>query len=575
MKRRFILLSCLCAICLLPTYGRDKSLPQAQSRLVAALLAHADSLLEKSDDLCRVKETHIGRLRSSMANFTDDEQQYWLNRSLYHEYSTYNSDSALHYAQRCLDIANKLGREDMRVEALLNRCEILTATGLLDKAEACIDSIDSEKLTPQQFVQYCERRLFIGTRQAQYLADEGNSLPYPADVDTLVVRALSVLDRNDPEYAWFSGWHNSVDSVTAAAAIADISASVEAMAPDTRRAAMNAWILARLYEYTGAQDMRLIWLLRSAIADISVCNKEIASMQEAAWMLYNLGDLDHAYRFYDYTMRCAADYKSRVRMGLLGMQQEQVMSAVRDRSVTQAHQSRLFVIFLLALLLIIAAAFIVLLRQHRQLSYSRLRLASTNEELKQRVDELQQIRSELASTNEELSATCREASLTAKQLATLTEEREHYIASIFGICSSYINKLDDFRKNIYHMILARRFDDIGQLTKSAELSNNELKELYANFDSIFLSIYPDFVTDFNTLLRPDEQIVLRNGEALNTELRIYALVRLGLNDSVKIARFLHISPQTVYNIRLRTRNKAIIPKEEFARAVAALGKPRF
>lgn len=125
------------------------------------------------------------------------------------------------------------------------------------------------------------------------------------------------------------------------------------------------------------------------------------------------------------------------------------------------------------------------------------------------------------------------------------------------------------------MIVARRFDDVSRLTKSPDLPQNEVKELYANFDRIFLQIYPDFVTDFNALLRPEERISLKHGESLNTELRIYALVRLGLDDSVKIAQFLHISVQTVYNTRLKTRNKAIVPKEQFADTVRSLGKPDF
>lgn len=99
-----------------------------------------------------------------------------------------------------------------------------------------------------------------------------------------------------------------------------------------------------------------------------------------------------------------------------------------------------------------------------------------------------------------------------------------------------------------------------------------LKEFFHTFDQVFLSIYPDFIEDFNALLRPEERIAVKEGELLNTELRIYALVRLGINDSVKISEFLHCSAQTVYNNRLRCRNKALIPKNEFAQTVMSLGK---
>ena len=114
---------------------------------------------------------------------------------------------------------------------------------------------------------------------------------------------------------------------------------------------------------------------------------------------------------------------------------------------------------------------------------------------------------------------------------------------------------------------------VKDLTKSPELSHGEIKELYSNFDQIFLRVYPNFVEDFNSLLRPEERISIKKGELLNTELRIYAFVRLGINDSVKISKFLHCSVQTVYNTRQRVRNKSDIPNEKFASVVRALGKP--
>lgn len=100
---------------------------------------------------------------------------------------------------------------------------------------------------------------------------------------------------------------------------------------------------------------------------------------------------------------------------------------------------------------------------------------------------------------------------------------------------------------------------------------DELREFYHNFDMIFLHLYPDFINEFNALLQPETRFELKNDEMLNTQLRIYALVRLGINDSVKIAEFLHCSPQTVYNYRLKIRNSAVIPKEEFALTVSRLG----
>ena len=143
----------------------------------------------------------------------------------------------------------------------------------------------------------------------------------------------------------------------------------------------------------------------------------------------------------------------------------------------------------------------------------------------------------------------------------------------FTICSNYIGKLEELKKNIHLKVVTKKYKEIEASTANFDMKD-ELKEFYQSFDSVFLHLYPTFVNDFNSLLQEDKRISLREGELLNTELRIYALVRLGITDSVKIAEFLHCSPQTVYNNRFRVRSKAIIPKEDFAETVRTLGKFR-
>ena len=139
--------------------------------------------------------------------------------------------------------------------------------------------------------------------------------------------------------------------------------------------------------------------------------------------------------------------------------------------------------------------------------------------------------------------------------------------------SAYIDKMEDFRKNIDRKLKTGKVEDVVMLTNpSSSLIQNELKEFYKNFDTIFLNLYPDFVDQFNTLLSSDEKIFPKEGELLSPELRIFALVRLGISDSVKIANFLHYSPQTVYNYRLKVRNKSVLPKEDFPTAVSKIGK---
>lgn len=212
-------------------------------------------------------------------------------------------------------------------------------------------------------------------------------------------------------------------------------------------------------------------------------------------------------------------------------------------------------------------------RQNKRLARSRQQLAQTNQELKQNQQALAEANSQLVQANAQLKEAMSQQQDANQQLREADMVKEEYIGYLFSICSNYISKLDDFRKNINRKAKVKLWDEVLLMTDKSTLVQDELKEFYHNFDAIFLHLYPDFVTQFNELLQPEERIEPRKGELLNTDLRIYALVRLGINDSVKIAEFLHCSPQTVYNNRLKIRSKTILPKEDFLRTVQHLGHP--
>ena len=131
--------------------------------------------------------------------------------------------------------------------------------------------------------------------------------------------------------------------------------------------------------------------------------------------------------------------------------------------------------------------------------------------------------------------------------------------------------MEDYRKTLYKLGINRQYEELIKILKSTTVVDNELDELYTHFDSIFLSLYPTFVTDFNSLLAENEQIVLKSGDLLNKELRIYALLRLGITDNVKIAGFLRCSMSTIYNYRTKMRNKAAIDRDEFEDMVMKIG----
>jgi hypothetical protein len=106
--------------------------------------------------------------------------------------------------------------------------------------------------------------------------------------------------------------------------------------------------------------------------------------------------------------------------------------------------------------------------------------------------------------------------------------KEEYIAHFFDLCSNYINKLEDYRKSLNKKAVNGDHEQLFKMLKSTSIIETEVEELYSHFDTIFLNLYPTFVEEFNTLLLDEEKSEPKAGEKLNTELRIFALIRLGI-----------------------------------------------
>ena len=149
--------------------------------------------------------------------------------------------------------------------------------------------------------------------------------------------------------------------------------------------------------------------------------------------------------------------------------------------------------------------------------------------------------------------------------------KDEYIGKFLNICSEYIDKLDNYRKRVNRKLKAGQHTDLLRMTGSEQLKEDELKELFDNFDSVFLNLFPTFIDDFNALLKPEERITPPSAGRLNTDLRIFALIRLGIDESSKIADFLRYSPNSIYAYRARIKNKAAGERENFERMVKEIG----
>lgn len=540
---------------------------------IEALATRLDTMLTHTDAYMAARERNISRLREAYGQATDVEHRYWLAADIFDEYGAYDSDSALAWVERCMKLSDAMGRPDLTTDMLLNKSYIYTATGLLDQARVAIESVDSAGLTPAQELKYCDRVVFLSNHLDQYLGVEHGKDMYSQRIDSLLQSVMNSVTPDNPAYGWLMGWQSLRTPDQARQAIPVMKAIVERDDTTTRKAAMHAWMLSKLYERTSDRRNRLKYLIVSAMDDVRSATREVASLEELASEMLELGDLERASRYANRANTLANEYKNRVRLGNIADLQNRALTAIQMRQERQAGFNRLSLVFMAVMLVLLCVAIVYTQRRNRLLRRKRVELNRANSELRERVGELQQMREQLHESNGRLSAAVDEARASARELSAINDSKEEYITNVFALCSNYITKQEEFRTRIYSLLKDGRFDEALRAVMSPEMSYDDIRELHANFDSIVMRVYPEFVRDFNGLLRPDSQIVPKEEGSLNTALRIYALVRLGLSDSVRIARFLHCSVQTVYNTRQKTRALSDLPRDEFDERVRSLGKP--
>lgn len=537
------------------------------------LLDSLELMIAQQDKYIAEKEENIREVRSHIRRGANIEEQYTLNSLLYDEYYVYDADTALNLAKKNLQIANQLNKKDWISEWNIKTSFVYAATGMLSQAVDQIQIVNAEELPLNLKVEYYRQYIYIYSHYVQYAGSGEEARKYQKIHNEYVDSILSLVSKEDPLYLWQKAWGPKPQLVKDA-----LIKEIKDSKLETRYDAMNAYCLSHIYEWEGNAEKRIKYMILSAMADIRCCNRDIAAMEELAKWLFAEGDIDHSFTFINYCMENDRLYHNRVHMISLSEVNKDIHDAYLKKIDNQQSILQISMVALIVLIIALVLLVMQVLKSMKRLRQSQQEVAETNEHLQSSNRELEEARSNLSNANIKLSELNGQLTEVNKKLTDANSNlrdtnyvKEEIIGYVFSICSQYISKQEEFRKRILRQLKTGKLEELKDTVENP-IQQNELKEFYHTFDQVFLNIYPDFIEDFNALLRPEERITPKEGELLNTELRIYALVRLGINDSVKISEFLHCSAQTVYNNRLKCRNKAIIPKNEFAQTIASLGK---
>lgn len=511
-----------------------------------------NEVLKNKQHYVKLKEERILNFKKIKSENLTKEQEYNYNKTLYLEYQKFNSDSAIHYVKKNLKLGEELQNKELFNLAQIQLVTLYSSSGKYRESEALIKSIRKKDLPSNLLSNY-----YIAYREFfEHYAANSYSKAYMLQISKYRDSLLTVLNPNTLEYQINNIqqdiFHKKYDNTQR-----QLKAILLHIKEDNPQYAMVTYLLGKIYEATGELEQRKKYYALSATSDIKNANKDNASLQELALVFYEIGNVDMAYKLTQSAIEDALYCNVQFRTLLMSEVYSIINTVYLEREAQRKSELQIYLlcISLLSLFLIVAVIYVYI--QMKKVSRIRSELFETSQKL--------------AELNKDITETNQQLQEKNSQLSESNHVKEEYIAHFFSLCSAYINKLENYRIILNKKATAKQFDEIYKILKSTTLVDNELEELYKNFDIIFLNLYPTFVKDFNALLIPEEQIVLKQNELLNTELRIFALIRLGITDSVKIAAFLRYSLSTIYNYRTRARNKAAVSRNDFEEMVMKIG----
>lgn len=503
------------------------------------LYAELDALLLRRDDFCRAKEVRIDSIKSLKKGVNSYSGLFGLYNDVFLEYYTYRSDSAFHYLSLAEDIAVRLSVEKYIDRCKINRSLLLATTGYFSQSLDVLKEIDRDRLDSSLLFDYYSAFEWVYSVWSEYSADDAFAVDFRNKEMLYNDSMLQVLEPTSKEFMYWSGELNARKG-NQYEAQKFYEKALDGLKVDTRLYACVTCGLAFAYKKQSNMKDYEKYLIMSAISDITCPLKENLSMQELAMLLYQNPepDLVRANRYINYSMEDAMFYNNRLRMLEIAKKFPPIVNTYQNKWIEKNTVLVRAVYFISFLGILLVLAMLYIFRQLKLLRTQRSIVTDMNEQLKE-------LNSELLKTN---------------------RTREEYVSLFIELCAAYIDKLNKYQDLVKRKVKAKQVDDLLKIANSSKMSDSDARQFFVNFDTAFLTLYPNFVSEFNMLLREGEEIVPAKGEILNTELRIYALVRLGIKDSSRIATLLFYSPQTIYNYRTTVKNKAK-NREEFEEQV--------
>ena len=492
-----------------------------------SLLIGLENEINKKEFYDIQKEERIKFLVEKSKKKGSLKERYKINNEIYKEYLYYNFYNAIKYIENNIQLSYELINDTFINESKLKLGLLLVNTGRykesIDILNEIVRTTLAESLLDNYYAAYNEGYSGLAYSTAVNSSKSNYLQLYLTYRDSLYSRL-----NPDSEKALRIKEKDYRDNRNLKLALEVNNQRLSKAHKDSRLYSLITFERSLIYELEGDIIEQKKYLIVSAISDIKASVKDNASIGTLAKILFIEGDLDRAHRYINLSYDDAEFYNSKLRFVNIASSMPLITKAYEDKTAKQRErlQRSLILISLLTAFLLIAVYFIY--KQVRKISFARNELKIANKDLKKLY----------------------------KELSEADKIKEHYIGSFINLYSEYISKLDVYRKLVSKYVNANQMNALLKLSKSKQLIDEELEIFNKNFDNSFLHIYPEFVNSVNKLLQDDKHILVEDISKLNTELRILALIKLGIISSSKIAKILRYSVNTIYNYRAAIKNMA-------------------
>ncbi len=528
------------------------------------LLDSLDKAIAQRTQYIKTKEDKISSLKKNLAMSADGEKALQTISNLYDEYYVFQFDSAMTYADRGLELALSQQNDFYISLFTIHRSEILGIGGLYTEAIESLNSISVPTTDPKLRFKYYITYFIVYTYWSDYCHDKHYAPIYRAKADSYLSQAIEYAQEDDPLYEYYQGEKYVYLNNDGKKARNHYMKALINIDESSREFSMASFALAGNYRWAGEQDKYLEHVIKAALCDLKNCTMENMALQNLSLFLFEERDnqIERAERYINVSMADAKFYNNRLRILEISRIMPQIMNTYQANMEKTNSKLRFSVIFIsiLVLGLLFTAYYIYL--QNRKLSARRKELAKGNFQLTELNQKLAESNKDQANLNEQLKE--------LNQRLVDTNKRREGLASIYiDLCAKYIDKLAKYHTLVKRKIKANQAQELLQTISSTRISEEDAATFLHRFDKAFLELYPTFVEEFNALLQENCCIQQKSPHTLTTELRTFALIRLGVKSTADIAGLLFLSPQTIYNCRSIVKNKAI-SKETFDEDVLKL-----